>query len=583
MAPSAPLREWKPKLKTGQTLPVDSEAAPEPEDSKATAVKRPLPPGRPVITGPPRKVFACGDVRGNLKKLFSTVNAQVAKVGPFDALLCVGSLVPCDSAGSLEADLPADSAACLKGEERPSIDMFFVDSSPALLQASPEGRQFGERLHFLGGYGVREICGLRVAFLSGRYDAAAYETADADFVGPYFTARAISELQRLVFQDPWRRGIDVLLTCEWPMNLGQKIPDEASRPQDPDDSRPSWYAACSAPVAELCAALEPRYHLFGTADLFYQRPPFQAPRKGHACRCIGLGMVGSAGKQRKWLNAFSMLPMEQMTREELRQLPPNVTPCPFLAHLNRKRTHEEMEGEEVEAKRRVAARTEKPAPELSQQAVAALLAGNSAAYRGVASQLKEVVTACGVAFQAACPVATPAADVAQAPTSSASTALPKAEESSKEAKNTAEDTWVPLKGEIARSAGTKQAQLSEEERKAKEEKDAVRKAAAEEWLKKPPKKGVIRYTFKDDIITLGNPLGLRFSKDVPPWILEVKDGSLAAKKAPRVPVGGIVLAINGMDLSEKDNEEALLGLKKRPVILDVEWPEDQGLPTVRYA
>merc|ERR1719159_666685 len=112
------------------------------------------------------------------------------------------------------------------------------------------------------------------------------------------------------------------------MDLAQKIPEEASRPHDPDDSRPGWYAACSAPVAELCAALEPRYHLFGTADLFFQRPPFQVPRFGHVCRCIGLGKVGSTSKQRRWMHALSLSPMAYMKREDLNQLPANATPCP---------------------------------------------------------------------------------------------------------------------------------------------------------------------------------------------------------------------------------------------------------------
>ena len=39
------------------------------------------------------------------------------------------------------------------------------------LQAAPEGKKLCENLHFLGGFGVREIDGLTVAYLSGRYDA----------------------------------------------------------------------------------------------------------------------------------------------------------------------------------------------------------------------------------------------------------------------------------------------------------------------------------------------------------------------------------------------------------------------------
>merc|ERR1712187_683554 len=87
-------------------------------------------------------------------------------------------------------------------------------------------------------------------------------------------------------------------------------------------------SAYAAPLAQLCVGLEPRYHLFGTADVFYQRPPFQTP-KGHFCRCIGLGTVGSKDKERKWLHALSLSPMAHMRRDDLIQAPPNATPSPF--------------------------------------------------------------------------------------------------------------------------------------------------------------------------------------------------------------------------------------------------------------
>jgi len=110
-----------------------------------------------------------------------------------------------------------------------------------------------------------------------------------------------------------------------------------------------------------------------------------------------------------------------------------------------------------------------------------------------------------------------------------------------------------------------------DEEKAKQE-------AAAAYLKKDPKKGVVRYTFTQD-----GPLGLRFSKDVPPWILGVADGSPAARKAPRVPLAGIVTAVNGYEITEKDVQEVMQGLKKRPVVLDIDWPVDQDLPVVNKA
>mmetsp|Transcript_43387 Transcript_43387/g.125422 ORF Transcript_43387/g.125422 Transcript_43387/m.125422 type:complete len:262 (-) Transcript_43387:21-806(-) len=131
---------------------------------------------------------------------------------------------------------------------------------------------------------------------------------------------------------------------------------------------------------------------------------------------------------------------------------------------------------------------------------------------------------------------------------------------------------TPASASTAEPAKTQKA--PETEKPLTEEEKAKRKVA-EEWLKKGPKKGVVRYTFKAD-----GPLGLRFSKDVPPWILAVNDGSPAARKAPRVPLGGIVIAVNGYELTEKNCQEAMQGLKKRPVVLDIDWPCDQELPVV---
>ena len=49
---------------------------------------------------PPKKLFGCGDARGSFAKLFSTVEAQMSKVGRFDALLCVGTFLPDEGCGS---------------------------------------------------------------------------------------------------------------------------------------------------------------------------------------------------------------------------------------------------------------------------------------------------------------------------------------------------------------------------------------------------------------------------------------------------------------------------------------------------
>lgn len=274
-----------------------------------------------------RKLMVCGDARGGLEKLFSMVDMQDKKVGPFDALLCVGAFLP--EAGSNVSE--ESFLAYLQGEKQAPRACYFIDTGEVLLQAAPSGQTLGANLHFLGAYGVREICGLRVAFLSGCYDAAVYETEDADYVGAAFTRRAVNKLQKLVADDPTKRGIDVLLTAGWPAGIDGNIADDMQKPPEVPGNQ-DWHLACAQPLTELCLAIEPRYHIFGSANIFYQRPPFQTARQGHACRCIGLGQVGSPlSKQQKWIHALALSPMAHMNPGDLKKLAPGNTASPFTS------------------------------------------------------------------------------------------------------------------------------------------------------------------------------------------------------------------------------------------------------------
>lgn len=468
--------------------------------------------------GRARKVLVCGDARGNLSKLFATVEAQEKKVGPFDALFCVGSFLPevAPAAGANVAGIEAASAVVansdaadaglagyLTGEKRVPVECYFVDPGAALVHAAPRGKKIGEKLYFLGAYGVREICGLRVAYLSGHYNPSTYETAGVDFVGGAFTSKAVGTLQRLAKQ----RGIDVLLTCGWPAGCERHIEAKAQLPPDQ-----SWQLASAPPLAELCLAIEPRYHIFGSGQIFYQRPPFQTPRRGHACRCIGLGQVGSTSKQQKWLHALALSPMEHMKPEDLKQKPAGVTPCPFV--VSAKRAADSAELSEMPSTKRSAVAASSTAEEsVPEQALASLRTGELSLYWRMVEKLQDVPM--------------------------------NARESSGDSKAAAPKTQ-----------------------------------AAEQWLRSEPKSGVVRYTYKEE-----GDIGLHLSKDIPPWVLKVIDGSVSARKAPKVPIGGIVIAVNGYEFIEGDCEEAskaLANQTSRPIALDVKWPDDIDPPVVKY-
>lgn len=294
-----------------------------------------------------------GDAEGNLIKLFTQVENQQNRVGKFDVLFTVGAFLPGTGPGAKEAS--ANLVEYVGGKRKAPVETYFIESrSAALLQAAPEGKVLCEGVHFLGGFGIKEIKGLRVAYLSGRYDLGAWEANPAGtpgpaFVGAAYTPRAIEQLKSMASE--CGGAIDLLLTAEWPTGLQEKL-DDPERPKHPEGLPLKMEEFTASPIAELCAALEPRYHVFGSGDIFYQRPPFQTRNAGHVSRCIGLGKVGSKGKGRTWVHGLSLSPAAVMPETALKQRPPNTTPNPFLMASmfanaqapNLKRSSDDMEG-----------------------------------------------------------------------------------------------------------------------------------------------------------------------------------------------------------------------------------------------
>lgn len=80
----------------------------------------------------------------------------------------------------------------------------------------------------------------------------------------------------------------------------------------------------------------------------------------------------------------------------------------------------------------------------------------------------------------------------------------------------------------------------------------------------PPEDGIKRFIFQADEV---GPLGLRFSGGFPPMILAVLPDTFASKK--KMLENWEVHAINGHAVVPQNNELVMLGLKSRPVALDV--------------
>jgi hypothetical protein len=96
-----------------------------------------------------------------------------------------------------------------------------------LLQKFPITEEICPNLHFLGRSGIVEIEGVSIAFLSGSANTKypeLYSEAHIDkvaFTGQYFTLSDISMLEEEVRRKKVysQRGVDLFLSCQWPLNF----------------------------------------------------------------------------------------------------------------------------------------------------------------------------------------------------------------------------------------------------------------------------------------------------------------------------------------------------------------------------
>lgn len=122
---------------------------------------------------------------------------------------------------------------------------------------------------------------------------------------------------------------DILLTISWPANIrnGSKIPI----PDGTVDPTGQQH------IADLCAALKPRYH-FSSSQIFYEREPFfhnptrDATDVRPVTRFISLAPHGNPSKQ-KALYAFSI----QSTQDPTTPFPAGTTRSPFQLIPNGKK------------------------------------------------------------------------------------------------------------------------------------------------------------------------------------------------------------------------------------------------------
>nr|XP_054752247.1 CWF19-like protein 1 [Lytechinus pictus] len=263
----------------------------------------------------PLKILACGDVEGRFSQLFSRVRNVVKKAGPFEMLLCVGNFYGTSEtaladwkllqSGELKVPLPT----YILGPNHPDHSLFFDNQ---------EGGDVCENLTFLGKRGIYSTAsGLQIAYLSG------LESAGRPDDGCHFSRGDIDALGLPLISNSKFKGVDVLLTSQWPANVTQYT-------RDAESVKP---AQTSQLLGDLVLALRPRYHFAGMQGVFYERTPYRnhkvlAESTKHVTRFLGLAKVGNPEKK-KYLYAFNITPMSKLKQEELIKQPEEVTECPF--------------------------------------------------------------------------------------------------------------------------------------------------------------------------------------------------------------------------------------------------------------
>ncbi|XP_047431352.1 CWF19-like protein 1 [Mugil cephalus] len=263
----------------------------------------------------PVRVLACGDVEGRLNALFSRVQAIQKKTGQFDLLLCVGEFF------GTTAEAEVEWQQYKTGAKKAPIHTYILGAaSQEMVKNFPnaDGSELAENITYLGRRGVfTGVSGLQIAYVSGR--EAPQEPAPSHC----FTPKDLSDLVTPLTSSSKFRGVDILLTSQWPRGVWHfgNNPEVNTK------------FCGSSSIANLADKLKPRYHFAALEGAHYERLPYRnhvilQENAQHVSRFIALAAVNNPAKK-KYLYAFNIVPMKTMDPAELVKQPQDVTENPY--------------------------------------------------------------------------------------------------------------------------------------------------------------------------------------------------------------------------------------------------------------
>jgi len=184
-------------------------------------------------------IVGVGDIHGRFHRVRTWLDALEGALGrPVDAVLAVGDVEAFATADdhrrkAAKRTMPAEFAEFARGESRMTRPFYFIGGNNEdfeSLHPLAGGGEVAPGVHYLGRVGTTTIAGVRVGWLSGIYAPRWLEapleaptTAATRKQAGYFRA---AELERLRSE----RGIELLLTHEWPRGLFARTPGKPVRP-----------------------------------------------------------------------------------------------------------------------------------------------------------------------------------------------------------------------------------------------------------------------------------------------------------------------------------------------------------------
>ncbi|KAH6610548.1 hypothetical protein Trco_000568 [Trichoderma cornu-damae] len=264
------------------------------------------------------KIIVLGSLNGQLGPAVKKLAALHAK-NQFSLALITGDVF------SPDVDDESVSALLSGSIEFPLPTYFTVGVHPLPLRIAARveaDEEICPNLHYLGKRSVTKTSdGIRIVTLGGVLDTNLVAGQSQEQHLPFHTAGDAKALRGA-------NSTDILLTSTWPAKVwtGSKAVLD-----------PSHQAAVtsSEDIADLCAALKPRYHLSASPEaFFYEREPFfqQSDKDSNtvsATRFISMAPYGN-DKKAKAMYAFALSTPDTA-------VPPGATASPFISKTTSKR------------------------------------------------------------------------------------------------------------------------------------------------------------------------------------------------------------------------------------------------------